>query len=152
AFSCVNSGQAGELSLTTEPRQGQKTVPRTAHLVPIATDKTDEHNLADTEPSIAVNPRDPKQIAVVTFSEGWDYLEKEPGKEDMAPIWKSKDGGCTWKKVRQIPCPQLGYGGPADQKIAFDAQGRLVVAEMTKGGKPPRCYIFRQTGIDPDAP
>src|SRR4029077_15961451 len=89
-----------------------------ATLVDIATDVTDPLNLADTEPSIAVNPVDPTKIAVVTFSENW-------GPNNMAPVWKSDDGGATWRKVFQIPEPAPGLGGPGDQKIAFDATGRL---------------------------
>jgi CARDB len=112
-----------------------------ATLVDIATDATDPLNLADTEPSIAVNPIDPTKIAVVTFSENW-------GPNAMAPVWKSDDGGVTWRKVFQIPQPAPGVFGPGDQKIAFDATGKLYVAELGSG---PRDFIYRQTGA-PDAP
>jgi hypothetical protein len=112
-----------------------------ATLVDIATDATDPLNLADTEPSIAVNPVDPTKIAVVTFSENW-------GPNAMAPVWKSDDGGVTWRKVFQIPQPATGVFGPGDQKIAFDATGKLYVAELGSG---PRDFIYRQTGA-PDAP
>jgi hypothetical protein len=112
-----------------------------ATLVDIATDATDPRNLADTEPSIAVNPVDPTKIAVVTFSENW-------GPNAMAPVWKSDDGGVTWRKVLQIPQPAPGVFGPGDQKIAFDATGKLYVAELGSG---PRDFIYRQTGA-PDAP
>src|SRR5438094_5835858 len=46
--------------------------PLTAKLIDIANDKTDPFNQADTEPSIAVNPKDLKDIAVVAFSGNWD--------------------------------------------------------------------------------
>jgi hypothetical protein len=111
-------------------------------LVDIANDASDPFNLADTEPSIAVNPVDPMKIAVVSFSENW-------GPNRMAPVWKSDDGGATWRKVFQIPQPAPGLGGPGDQKIAFDAAGRLYVAEL--GSSPRRDFIYRQTGA-PDAP
>src|SRR6266478_51258 len=64
----------------------------------IATDATDPSNLSDTEPSIAVNPGNPLEIAVVSFSEGW-------GPGDMAPVWRSNDGGVGWTKVFQLPQP-----------------------------------------------
>ena len=70
----------------------------TAVVKDIATDATDPSNLADTEPSIAVNPVNPLEIAVVSFSEGW-------GPGTMAPVWRSSDGGATWKKVPQLPQP-----------------------------------------------
>jgi hypothetical protein len=109
----------------------------------MATDANDPSNLGDTEPSIAVNPINPQEIAVVAFSEPWD--PNDPAV--MAPVWKSRDGGVTWNKIRQIPRPAPGAGGPFDQKIAFDAAGNLYVAEI--GGS--ACFVYRQTG-GPDAP
>lgn len=108
-----------------------------ATIVDIATDLTDPSNLADTEPSIAVNPVNPMEIAIVSFSENW-------GPGIAAPVWKSTDGGTTWGKVFQIPEPVAGLPGPGDQKIAFDNAGNLYVAEL---GFPPRQdFIYRQTG------
>ena len=116
----------------------------TAAIVDIATDATDPGNLADTEPSIAVNPVNPNEIAVVSFSKSW-------GPDQMAPVWKSDDAGMTWRKVFQIPQPAPGLAGPGDQKIAFDAAGKLRVAELGVGKPPPRNFVYRQDGA-PDAP
>jgi hypothetical protein len=88
----------------------------------IATDALDPSNRADTEPSIAVNPLDRREVAIVTFSENWTTATG-------APVWKSSDRGKTWRKVRQIVQPAAA-GGPGDQKIDFDAAGRLHVAEL----------------------
>src|ERR1700757_348295 len=57
----------------------------------IATDALDPGNLSDTEPSIAVNPHNHKEVGIVTFSENWT-----PAKG--APVWKSTDHGATWNK------------------------------------------------------
>jgi hypothetical protein len=46
--------------------------PRTAFIQDIAVDSTDPDDEADTEPSIAVNPQNPNEIAVVAFSGRWD--------------------------------------------------------------------------------
>ena len=111
----------------------------------IANDANDPSNLSDAEPSIAVNPLNPQEIAVVAFSEPWTPAA-------MAPVWKSRDGGSSWKKVPQIPHPPAPYDsleGPADQKITFDAEGKLAVAEL--GFDPPRNFIYRQEG-GADAP
>jgi hypothetical protein len=105
----------------------------------IATDATDPSNLGDTEPSIAVNPVNPLEIAVVTFSEGW-------GPGNMAPVWRSNDGGLTWTKVFQLAQPNPSSFGPGDQKLAFDANGKLYVAELAFGMTPPRLFVYRQTG------
>src|SRR5437879_2740747 len=111
-------GVALALVLFAKPHASAQAIP----LVDIATDATDPSNLGDTEPSIAVNPRNPNQIAVVTFSEGW-------GPTSKAPVWKSDDGGTTWRKVPQIPQPSASSGGPGDQKIGYDGNGKLFVAE-----------------------
>jgi CARDB len=118
-----------------------------ATLVDIATDVTDPSNLADTEPSIAVDPTDPLKIAVVSFSGNWGI--SVTGTPIMAPVWKSNDGGLTWRKVPQIPQPKPGLSGPGDQKIAFDADGKLYIAEL--GFSPAQDFVFRQT-VGPDAP
>ena len=69
-----------------------------AQVVDIATNATDPFNLSDTEPSIAINPVNPMEIVVVTFSEGW-------GPGQPAPIWRSTNGGTTWAKLFVLPQP-----------------------------------------------
>ena len=103
-----------------------------ARVVDIATDALDPSNLADTEPSIAVNPVNHREIVIVAFSEAW-------GPGTAAPIWKSRDGGVNWIKVRQLPqptvpspipgAPAVALAGPGDQKIAFDAASFAANAE-----------------------
>lgn len=117
----------------------------TATLVDIATDTTDPANLADTEPSIAVNPANPMQISVVSFSEGWNATT-------MGPVWKSTDGGATWSKIRQLPRPIASSTSSGDQKLAYDSAGRLYVAELALGSPSPRLYIYRQTSALPNDP
>jgi len=105
----------------------------------IATDALDPSNLSDTEPSIAVSPHNHAEIAIVTFSENWT-----PAKG--APIWKSTDHGETWNKYYQVMQPNPGEGGPGDQKIDFDANGQIYVAELASAGFLLKDYVFRQTG------
>ncbi len=106
--------------------------------VNIATDATDVNNSGDTEPSIAVNPTNPLEIVVVAFSGNWSATQN-------APVWKSSDGGLTWRRVPQIPRPAAGLAGPNDQKAAFDSAGRLHIAELGTGAANQN-FIFRQTG------
>jgi hypothetical protein len=108
----------------------------------IASDALDPNNLSDTEPSIAVNPQNSKDIAVVSFSENWNATTG-------APVWKSSDRGVTWRKVFQVMQPAAGQWGPGDQKIDYDANGNIYVAELA-GGTGITDYVFRQTGT-PDA-
>jgi hypothetical protein len=111
-------------------------------LIDVATDDTDPLNLADTEPSIAVNPVNPLEIAIVTFSESWSSTR-------AASVWKSSDGGTTWRKVSQIPQPAEGSIGPGDQKISFDGSGRLYVAELGSVSSV-QDFVFRQESDDPN--
>jgi hypothetical protein len=106
-----------------------------AQLVDIATNLTDPLNLRDSEPSIAVNPANPQQIAVVSFSGNW-------GAAVNAPVWISNNGGAAWQNLLIIPAPPGGFAGPLDQKVAFNAQGNLFVAAMDSTFT---AFIYRQT-------
>jgi hypothetical protein len=112
------------------------------HTKDIATDALDPSNLSDTEPSIGVDPHNSRDIAIVTFSENWNAATG-------APVWKSSDRGETWRKVFQVAQPAAGQFGPGDQKIDYDRDGNVYVAELGIGGGISD-YIFRQTGA-PDA-
>lgn len=114
---------------------------RSQTLVDVANNTTDPLNSDDTEPSIAVNPLNPLEIAIVAFSDNW-------GPGVMSSVWKSRDGGATWVKIQQIPATPSGNGGPGDQKISFDAAGNLLIAELDGGFND---YVYRQTGTA-DAP
>jgi hypothetical protein len=109
----------------------------------IATDALDPSNLSDTEPSIAVNPGHPRDIAIVTFSENWTAAKG-------APVWKSSDNGETWTKVFQIVQPDPTEFGPGDQKLDFDANGHIYVAELAEGAGVTD-YVYRETA-GPNAP
>lgn len=106
--------------------------------VNIQTNATDPNNLGDTEPSIAVNPTNPLEIVIVSFSGNWTATQG-------APVWKSSDGGLTWRRVLQIPQPQAGSVGPNDQKVAFDSNGRLHIAELASAANRLN-FIYRQAG------
>ncbi|HEX4953089.1 MAG TPA: sialidase family protein [Thermoanaerobaculia bacterium] len=110
-----------------------------AQLVDVATNATDPSNLADTEPSISVNPLNPQEIVIATFSEGWSAAQG-------APLWRSTNGGASWSKVFILPQPAPASGGPGDQKLAYNGQGKLHVAELAGGVAVPRCLIYRQIG------
>ena len=101
----------------------------------IATDETDPCDKADSEPSIAVNPRNPQEIVVLTFSEGWGPSVCEKAKKDVkeAPVWRSVDGGKTWEKRFIIPQTRPGQDGPIDQRVVFDSSGRLLIVAMDFG-------------------
>jgi hypothetical protein len=99
-----------------------------AIMVDIATDALDPNNLGDREPSIAVNPTNPLDVAVVAFSGNWGGLRG-------AAVWRSANGGRTWTRTAVAnapPAPAAGQTmvGPGDRKIAFDSLGNLYIAEL----------------------
>ncbi|HEV3088777.1 MAG TPA: sialidase family protein [Candidatus Elarobacter sp.] len=97
-----------------------------------------------SEPSIAVNPFNPNQIAVVAFAGNW-------GPSTNAPVWKSDNGGTSWRRVAQLPQPAAGLSGPSDQKIAFDRNGKLVAAMLGVDSMiNAHDFLYRQ-GATPDA-
>lgn len=129
AFACLLSALILLLELTS-PKGWAATIKD------IATDATDPSNAGDTEPSIAVNPSNPLEIAVVSFSGGW-------GPGNNGPVWRSTDGGATWSRALILPQPNAASSATGDQKIAFDAAGNLYVAELALGLTPPRLFVYR---------
>ena len=116
-------------------------------------------NVQNNEPSIAVNPANPEEIAIVAFSGNWDepFVAGTGGGGDLgevaAPVWKSRDGGKSWHRVAQIFAPQLFRNGPADQNVAFDRNGNLyVVALGVDPMKNFNDYVYRPGPGGADAP
>lgn len=61
----------------------------------------------DSEPNIAVNPEDPKQIVATAFT-------RDPGGGQLAPVFVSRDGGETWELRLIVP------GGLSTRDITVD--------------------------------
>jgi Big-like domain-containing protein len=79
-----------------------------------------------SEPSIAVNPANPNQIAITRFSASWGG--------GNADVLFSTDGGITWTNETTIPVPP-GVAGtatcPCDQTIDFGRNGTLFGTFLT---------------------
>jgi Bacterial Ig-like domain (group 3) len=78
-----------------------------------------------SEPSIAVNPANPNQIAITRFGASWN------GNADML---FSTNGGITWTNQASIPVPPgvAGTAGcPCDQTIDFGLDGVLYGTFLT---------------------
>lgn len=105
-------------------------------MVDIATDATDPRNLRDAEPSIAVNPLNPREISIVAFSEPWTATSG-------APVWRSTDGGVTWTKIYVVPQPETKGLGPSDQHIGYDAAGNLFIVALEDNSPRLVNYIYR---------
>jgi hypothetical protein len=72
----------------------------------------------NSEPSIAINPKNPKEIDILAFTAGWGA---------DAPVWHSKNGGAIWSLDLTIPIPPgLNFQGcPCDQDPDYGQNGDL---------------------------
>jgi hypothetical protein len=107
------------------------------------------------EPSLAVNPLNPNQIAIASFAYG---LTLQPGSN--ASLWYSTDGGADWGiRFPIAPQPSPGQFVPNDQVIAYDQSGVLHGAFLTFSfvngvllpQSPPFLNIFHGSTVDPNA-
>lgn len=114
-------------------------------LVDVVNDATDPTHRTDSEPSIAVNPLNSNEISIIAFPNSWSATTN-------APIFKSRDGGATWTPILQLPTGGASSTRSLDQKIAYTADGKLIVSQIPDGVGLPDCVIYRQTAADPDAP
>jgi hypothetical protein len=87
------------------------------------------------EPSVAINPANPAQIAITSFRGCWAFC----GSGNNAPLFYSQDGGLTWTQYFSIPAPpgQTGASGcPCDQTIDFGRNGVLFGTFLLDNGAP----------------
>jgi hypothetical protein len=100
------------------------------------------------EPTVAVNPLKPNQIAISTFAYG-SFVRTGPGATNTS-LWYSGDGGATWGIRFPIPRqPAPGSFVPNDQTIAYDDNGVLHGAFLTFGSQ--RLNVYHGSTEDPNA-
>ena len=95
----------------------------------------------DSEPSIAVNPENPQQIAITAFTPA------PPGGAN-SPIYFSVDGGLTWQLNFDMPFHPNPPGGgfPGDQTISFaTGSGELFGAFLRRDNQ--GLLVFRTDDI-----
>ena len=83
----------------------------------------DETNF-DAEPSIAVNPANPKEIVVTAFTPDID-----PRLGERGPIFYSTDSGSTWEAHSVIP-----GGVPGDISVRFGGASGALYTEIIHAG------------------
>lgn len=86
---------------------------------------TNTDTFGDGEPSIAINPSNPDEIAITAFSGSWGT---------NTPIFHSTDGGETWTKRFTIPAPPgvpSAINCPCDQTIDFDRNNNIAGTFLT---------------------
>jgi hypothetical protein len=79
----------------------------------------------DSEPTLAVNPANPLQIAASAFT-------PDPGGGDLAPIYVSTDGGNTWILNSIVPSDSASGSMTADITVAFGASSNVLYAGIIR--------------------
>jgi hypothetical protein len=97
---------------------------------------------SDEEPSIAVNPSNPSEIIILSFSGFWG---------NNAPWWHSTNGGLTWTKRFTVPVPtgQM-VAGPEDQAPDYGRSNQVAAVFLTSDTNF-NSAVFAGTSGDPTA-
>jgi len=102
----------------------------------------------DSEPTIAVNPANPLQIAASAFT-------PDPGGGDLAPIFTSVDGGNTWMLKSIVPSSSADGSATADITVSFGTSSNRLYAGIIRLPFPanrPRLNILRTEDFQSSAP
>src|SRR5215471_6042282 len=83
----------------------------------------EEHQ--DSEPTIAVNPANPQQIAASAFT-------PDPAEGPRAPIYVSIDGGNTWTLNSIVPSTVADGSATADITVAFGTASNTLYAGIIR--------------------
>ena len=84
----------------------------------------------DSEPTIAVNPANPLQIAGSAFT-------PDPAGGDLAPIYVSTDGGNTWSLNSIVPSSAADGSATSDITVAFASSSNRLYAGIIRVPYPP---------------
>src|SRR5271168_3411234 len=79
----------------------------------------------DSEPTLAVNPANPLQIAASAFT-------PDPGGGNLAPIYVSTDGGNTWVLNSIVPSDSASGSMTADITVAFSGSSNVLYAGIIR--------------------
>jgi hypothetical protein len=79
----------------------------------------------DSEPTLAVNPANPLQIAASAFT-------PDPGGGNLAPIYVSTDGGSTWILNSIVPSDSASGSATADITVAFSGSTNVLYAGIIR--------------------
>src|SRR5882762_3503000 len=83
----------------------------------------EEHQ--DSEPTIAVNPANPMQIAASAFT-------PDPSQGPRAPIYVSTDGGKTWTLNSIVPSTVADGSATADITVSFGSASNTLYAGIIR--------------------
>jgi hypothetical protein len=102
----------------------------------------------DSEPTIAVNPANPLQIAATAFT-------PDPGNGNFAPIFTSVDGGNSWMLRSIVPSSAADGSATSDITVSFASAGNRLYAGIIRVPYPAdrtRLNILRTDDFQSGAP
>jgi hypothetical protein len=117
--SSVRSGQA------TVHAKGKKLGAQNVIIVNMIPKALSFETNQDSEPTIAVNPANPLQIAASAFT-------PDPGGGNLAPIYVSTDGGNTWLLNSIVPSDAASGSATADITVAFSTLSNVLYAGIIR--------------------
>ncbi len=111
---------------------------RVVNMIP--NNRSNETN-QDSEPNIAVDPQNPRDII------GSAFTFNPTGSSTTAPIFVSRDAGLTWSLLNTVPS---NNGATADISVAFATQDSALYTGILRGGFGPptsqtRMQLLRTT-------
>jgi hypothetical protein len=128
---CCSALVASSLAAAGLPARALAVGERTPANVRVSHDVPYDH----AEPSLAVNPRDPRQLLAV------GHLEN-PGNGASPPAtYSSFDGGRTWRGNGPMALP-AGYIDGGNNTVGFDGEGRGFVCSLLLQLTPPKNVAF----------
>src|SRR5215471_21719732 len=103
-----------------------KAAPTTTTVINIIPNSLSGESNQDSEPHLSVNPANPLQIGASAFS-------PNPGGGALGPIYKSFDGGNTWRVDPIVPSSAGNRTGTFDITTSFDGDGQDYYAGIING-------------------
>lgn len=94
----------------------------------------------DSEPSIAVNPRNPQQIVVTSFT------PDTATPVTTGPYFFSTDGGATWAQNSVIPGGNATFG-TKDISVRFGGSSSVLYAGILRGDGSFRLHVLRKANF-----
>lgn len=104
---------------------GKNTAAKSAMIVNMIPKSLSSETNQDSEPTLAVNPANPLQIAASAFT-------PDPGGGDLAPIYVSTDGGNTWVLNSIVPSDSASGSMTADITVAFGTSSNVLYAGIIR--------------------
>ena len=93
------------------------------------------------EPSVTVNPLNPLEAVVSSFSYGTNRTTAG------ANFFYTTNGGSNWTSLFTVPAPAAGIGIPNDWRFAYDSGGMLHAAVL--GGCNTGCNVYQGQTTNP---